>query len=204
MGEHISIIIPAAGSATRMRGEDKLLRPVAGRPLLRQVAERAHAVSQDVTVMLPSYDHPRAHILQGLAVRLLDVPDRHMGMSSAIRRGVGMLSPNSKGVMILPADMPDLQEADLQMMSDAYLSAPRAMLHQATSSDGKPGHPVIFPPDCFAAMRSLTGDQGAKSVLQANAHRLRRIRLADQRAIVDLDTPEDWSRWEATKDVLTF
>ena len=39
----IAALVLAAGAARRMRGRDKLLEPVAGRPLLRAVAEAALA-----------------------------------------------------------------------------------------------------------------------------------------------------------------
>lgn len=194
---HISILIPAAGAASRMRGADKLLRTVHGKPLIRHLAEQALQVADDVTVTLPAFDHPRADALAGLPLRRIAVPDAHLGMSASVRRGVGMLPKEIDAVMVLPADMPDLLAQDLDLLIRAYRAAPRPMLFQATSSAGQPGHPVLFPADCFAAMRALVGDQGAKSVLMANQHRLRQIALPGSRALTDLDTPEDWKHWEA-------
>jgi CTP:molybdopterin cytidylyltransferase MocA len=69
---------------------------------------------------------------------------------------------------------------------------------QATAQDGSPGHPVLFPKDCFDDLARLDGDQGARPVLRANDHRLLRIALPGQRALIDLDTPEDWAQWRRT------
>lgn len=48
----ITLVIPAAGASRRMGDRDKLLEPVDGFPLLRGVAVRALAVSDDVIVTL--------------------------------------------------------------------------------------------------------------------------------------------------------
>lgn len=191
-----AILVPAAGAARRMRGRDKLQEPVFGRPLLAHVAQQALGTGQPVIVTLPALDHPRAHALAGCAVQPVAVPDAAEGMAASLRRGVAALPDQAEAVMILPADMPDLENCDLSHLINAFHDDPNA-IHQATSADGTPGHPVIFPRDCFAALRQISGDQGARAVLKDNAHRLRRHALQGSRAQVDLDTPEAWAQWRA-------
>jgi CTP:molybdopterin cytidylyltransferase MocA len=43
----------------------------------------------------------------------------------------------------------------------------------------------------------LSGDEGAKRILSQEASRVHLVPLADDRALVDLDTPEDWAAWRA-------
>lgn len=180
-----------------MRGTDKLLENVGGVPLLRHTAETAIATGAHVCVTLPDHDHPRADTLAGLPVQVIAVPDADEGMSASLRRGVGMLPRGLKAVMILPADMPELEAADLLHLAAGFKSTPFPVLQQATTEDGVPGHPVLFPADCFSAMSSLTGDEGARKVLKANKHRLRLVTLPGNRALTDLDTPEAWEAWRS-------
>ena len=84
----ISILIPAAGASSRMRGRDKLTETVDGLPLLRRQALRAIDTGAHVAVTLPDPDHPRTAALQGLPVQVIEVPDSDLGMSASIRRGV--------------------------------------------------------------------------------------------------------------------
>ena len=49
---------------------------------------------------------------------MVDVPDANLGMSRSLQRGVLALPQNSKAVMILPADMPDIETADMSAMID--------------------------------------------------------------------------------------
>ncbi|MFW2544496.1 nucleotidyltransferase family protein [Primorskyibacter sp. 2E107] len=193
----IAILIPAAGASSRMLGKDKLLEVVDDAPLLRRQASRALATGCHVTVTVPDHDHPRCAALAGLPVQLIAIPDASDGMSASLRRGVGLLPKGMSAVMILPGDMPDLETADMMQLIKGFRALPHPMLQQACGADGTPGHPVLFPADCFLALTRLTGDQGARDIVQANAHRLARIPLEGNRALTDLDTPEAWATWRA-------
>jgi CTP:molybdopterin cytidylyltransferase MocA len=59
------------------------------------------------------------------------------------------------------------------------------------------GHPVVFPKDLIADLCALTGDTGAKDIIQAHKNRLRLIALPDDHATLDLDTPESWQDYRA-------
>ncbi len=193
----ITLVIPAAGASRRMGDRDKLLEPVDGTSLLRGVATRALAVSDDVIVTLPSLSHRRADALDGLAVRQIPVPDAQDGMSASLRHAAVAVPDNAEGVMILPADMPDLTEDDLRQVVKAFEDASSAFLVQATGADDTPGHPVIFPADLMSEFLTLTGDEGARAILHANRNRLIRLALPGQNALTDLDTPDAWTLWRA-------
>ena len=193
----IALVIPAAGASRRMGDRDKLLESVDGMPLLKRVAARALAIAETVIVTLPDPSSPRCKALEGLPVKQVMVPDAEDGMSASLRRAAKAVPDKTQGVMILPADMPDLTEDDLRKVARAFEDASGAFLVQATGTDGTPGHPVIFPSDLMLDFRSLTGDEGARTILQANRHRLIRIALPGENALTDLDTPDAWTLWRA-------
>lgn len=193
----ITLVIPAAGASRRMGDRDKLLEPVDGAPLLRGVAQRALAVSDHVIVTLPDPTSPRRSVLDGLSVVQIMVPDAGDGMSASLRRAEEAVPEGSQGVMILPADMPDLTEDDLRQVIQAFTDASGEFLVQATGADGTPGHPVLFPADLIREFQTLTGDAGARTILKANRGRLIRVPLPDDHALTDLDTPDAWTLWRA-------
>jgi molybdenum cofactor cytidylyltransferase len=198
----VHILILAAGASRRMDGRDKLLEAVDGRPLLRLVAERALAASRRVMVALPPDRPERGTALLGLPVRVARVPDAATGMAASIRAGVkavGATQPGpSDGIMVLPADMPDLTEADLTALIRAFADAPDA-IWRGTTADGRAGHPAIFPRDLWRALRALTGDTGGLPVIAAHSGRLRLHALPGAAAVTDLDTQDDWSAWRARR-----
>ena len=193
----IAIVIPAAGASRRMRGQDKLLQPVDGVPLLVGVVDRASKVSPAVLVTVPDLSSPRAAMLAERGVSVVDVPDASEGMSASLRAASKNVPGDCAGVMILPADMPDITADDLRAMCAAFSEHKGAAIVQATGGDGTPGHPVIFPSDLIPEFANLTGDAGARSILRANRSRVRYVALPDRHALTDLDSPEAWEAWRA-------
>lgn len=176
-----------------MRGGDKLLEWVEDMPLLRRQARIARAVCPAVIVTLRPDDTARRQVLAGLDLALVTVPDAAEGMAASIRAGAAVATG---AVMILPADMPELDVDDLAHLIAAFDQTPDAILRGATAA-AEPGHPVIFPADLRADLLGLRRDTGARHILQREAARVRLIALPDQHALTDLDTPEDWATWRA-------
>ncbi|MGH1454788.1 MAG: nucleotidyltransferase family protein [Paracoccaceae bacterium] len=199
MAPCLVILLLAAGSSSRMRGRDKLMEVVEGQPLIRRALERALGTGLPVMVTLPAPDHPRARAVGNDLADLVYVPDAAEGMSASIRRGIEALPPDTGGVMILPADLPDLNSKDLLRMASTWVKSPDMIL-RATSANGDPGHPVIFPYGYFGDLAAVTGDRGARMVLSDHARRVRHLPLAGNRATTDLDTPEAWAAWRTAQD----
>ena len=192
----VLILIPAAGASSRMRGGDKLLEQVDGTPQLARAAGAALATGCPVAVTLRPGDTARATVLAGLAVTVIDVPDAATGMSASLRRGAAACPPGH-ALMVLPADMPDIGRMDLGRMLAAQSTHPDRIL-RATSRDGHPGNPVLFPPRLVPRFADLSGDEGARRLLADEAPVP--VMLPMRRALTDLDTPEDWAIWRLMRD----
>jgi CTP:molybdopterin cytidylyltransferase MocA len=189
----VAVLLPAAGASRRMRGRDKLLEEVRGRALLRERAEVALSVSDDVLVTLPPEGAARAAVLDGLPVARRVVARAAEGMAASLRAGADRARARAAaGLMVLLPDMPDLTAGDLATALAAFDG--RAIL-RATSQDGRPGHPVIFPAAILPEMAALAGDEGARALL--SRHPVIFCALPAERAITDLDTPEAWAAWRA-------
>ncbi|UWQ48235.1 nucleotidyltransferase family protein [Leisingera caerulea] len=186
----IAILLLAAGASSRMQGRDKLMEEVEGQPLLTLMCRRATLSGLPVFVTLPSLSHPRADAT-GDATQV-PVPDAAEGMAASIRRGTAALPAETEAVMILPADMPEITAQDILHLA-AHYRGPDSPILRATAEDGTPGHPVLFPRRCFAALKSVRGDQGARSILKAET--VQPVPLPRRHALTDLDTPEDWADW---------
>jgi xanthine dehydrogenase accessory factor len=193
----LAILILAAGTSSRMRGADKLLLNVDGIPQLRRVTLQALATGWPVFVMLPADDPLRAAAVQDLAVTKVPVRDRREGLSASLRAGYEAAG-NVRALMVLPSDLPGLESMDLNAVIAAHLADPSS-IHRG-ASDNQPGHPVILPGDLLPKLGRLTGDQGARDVLVAQAARVRLVNLPGRRATLDLDTPEDWVAWYTARE----
>jgi CTP:molybdopterin cytidylyltransferase MocA len=190
-----AILICAAGAGSRMRGADKLLEPVAGRPLLAQLAAAAVATGAPVLVALPpgAAGVERAKALPDHAVIALTVADAAQGMSGSIRAGVAAAG-DAPGLVVMLGDMPEIDTPALARLLAAHAAAPDRVIRAASASD-QPGHPVLFPRRLFPALALLTGDTGARDILRCETAEL--VPLPGQAALTDLDTPEAWAAWRA-------
>ena len=195
----LSILIPAAGRSSRMRGRDKLLEQVEGQPLLRRQVRLALEMRCPVMVTLAEDRPARGAVLDGLeGLTRTVVAEASEGISASIRAGADWaLAHGTHGLMILLADLPDLTLDDLKKMAQAHEKAPEIVI-RATDATGKPGHPVILPARLYGKLQGLRGDDGAKPVLKSED--IVRIALPGRHATTDLDTPEDWAAWREGQD----
>ncbi len=129
----------------------------------------------------------------------IPVPDAASGMSASLARGTAAAMTLGDGaaltgIMVLPADMPLIDGADIGAVIQAFLRAP-GRIARGMGADGSPGHPVIFPRLCFDGLRTLVGDTGARALLQGED--ITPVPLPGAHATLDLDTPEAWEAWRA-------
>lgn len=191
-----AILVLAAGASTRMRGRDKLVEEVAGQPLIAERVATARATGAPVVVTLP----PRAAAparwlaLEHSGATLVEATQAAAGMAASLTAGIAALPAASSGVLVMLADMPEITRADLAALLAAFDGS---TILRGAAADGTAGHPVLFPRRDFAALAAISGDQGARAVVQAAAERVRLVPLPDRHALTDLDTPEDWARWRA-------
>lgn len=190
----IPILILAGGGSTRMRGRDKLLETVDGQPLLRRQAMRALATGHPVLVALPATDHPRQAVLTGLDLTVLAVPEAAEGMSGTMRGAVRQL-PDCAAFMMLLGDLVAIETADMQTIFQARENHPDRLIWRGATTTGKPGHPIIFDCRLRPDFATLTGDGGGEKLVNPLKAQTHLTRFSDDRARLDLDTPEDWDSW---------
>lgn len=191
------ILILAAGSSSRMRGADKLLEVINGEAQLTRIARAALATGAAVTVALPPDRPARSAVLNGLPLRQITVANPGAGIAASLAAGLAALTPEAP-VLLLLADLPDLCGADLIRFLRDWRSTPDLIL-RATAQDGTPGHPVGFPAWAKPGLAALRGDAGARSYLLQHRDRIRLTALPHAHATTDLDTPEDWAAWRASR-----
>jgi CTP:molybdopterin cytidylyltransferase MocA len=189
----IATLLLAAGQSSRMGARDKLLETVDGVPLLALLTARALSVGPTF-VTLPSADHPRRFALPQSAQ--IVVVDANLGMAHSIKAGIAALGDTATGVMILPADMPDITASDMAAVQVAAAESGLPIV-RASTQDGRAGHPIYFAASQFPRFADLDGDRGAHRLTLGLEDQTRLIALKGDRARLDLDTPEDWEAYRA-------
>jgi len=181
----VSVLIPAAGASRRL-GQPKQLVLYKGKSLIQRAIERAAALAPHEIIVVTGAD--ANSVLQAAretSAHCVYNPDWASGMGGSIAVGASTTDKVSNGLLILLCDQWNIRAGDLQRLARTWLSDPSQIVCALTA--GHFGPPVIFPSSCFASLRSLQGDQGARSILDTNADLLTGVPMNN--AAADLDTP---------------
>ncbi len=196
----VSVILLAAGSSSRMRGRDKLVESIDGKPLLRRVFDRLQISGADsfVCVMRPD-DPQRAVALEGTGVQIIRNPRASDGFGTSLAAGIAALAPDIDAAVIALADMPDISGADVDRLIAAFDPQENRAIVRAATPGGQPGHPVLFGRRFFEALRTLSHDRGAREVVAEHPEFVVDVPIEGDAARIDLDTPEDWAAWRSQR-----
>ena len=181
-----------------MQGRDKLLEQVFDRPLLRRVAEAADdSLAEKVIVVLGAHADQRQKALAALPLQYAVNDDWQTGMASSIRTGIGALSTDTEAVLILLGDMPEVSTDVINALITSFDPQLGKDIVRPVSSSGVGGNPILFGKRHFPALKTLTGDIGAKPVIKAHPDSVLDVQTMTDGVLIDLDTPEAWAAWRA-------
>lgn len=193
------ILLLAAGKSSRMRGENKLLREIDGEPLVVRTAKRLSASKAGgMTIVINPETAGLAKVIAGQGDQIIEAADANTGLAASLRAGINALPASASAVVIALTDMPDVTAADIDALIDAYDPANSALIVAPTAPNGKRGNPVLFDRRYFEPLSSLTGDTGAKALIEAETANLRLVPCSNA-VLIDLDTPEAWDVWEQAR-----
>lgn len=190
----IDAILLAAGSSSRF-GSDKRFYPVDSVPMLQRTLATLVDAVNSVSVVLKKDDRDILPQLLGkfssdprVLPLLLDHPDA--GIGSNLARAVTHLPAGCAGALVMLADMPYVQAQTIQAVVD-FFDESKIIAPVFIDSDGmeRRGHPVLFARQFFQELGLLTGDNGARSVLQRHAGLVTDLPVLDAGILRDIDVP---------------
>jgi molybdenum cofactor cytidylyltransferase len=185
----------AAGRSRRF-GRSKLLEVLDGEPLAKRAAGLARKVCGDRTVLVTGYDGAAVRAAAGNAPQFMIVNDRYEdGMGLSIALAANAVAHTADALLLLFADQPLVTVEHLETLVNEWSGADNEIV--ATGYAGTQGPPVLFPRGAFAALGALSGDDGARRVLQDPAFDVRTIRF--EAAAIDIDTPADLRNCKTTR-----
>lgn len=185
-GDFWSLVL-AAGAGSRFGG-DKLRAPWGGGSLIQaSIAIAKTAPAAGVFVLT----RPGDALVDDPWVGVVEVADWAEGMAASLRAGIAALPAGAAGVFVFLGDMPRVPTGVLGPLAEAVRAgAPAA----AATFEGRLGHPVLFAAGLFPELMALTGDRGARGVLDRLGDRLAIVSAPDDGVLFDVDRQEDLDR----------
>jgi molybdenum cofactor cytidylyltransferase len=178
-------VILAAGAGRRFGG-DKMLADIDGQPMLRQVASAYVELCGQATVVIAGDERLRA-ALAGLPVDIVVNADATEGIASSIRAAVRH-SRNHPALMIALGDEPRVDRAlVVAVMQRWHETRPPIVVPKYS---GGPGHPVLFDEATYEELLTLTGDRGAKGLIERYGTSVLSVEVDGPRPL-DIDTTTD-------------
>lgn len=195
----VGAVVLAAGRSSRWRakggGETKLVAEIAGRPIVRRVAEAA--LGSCARPIVAVVGHAREAVeasLAGLAIEVAFNPDFASGVASSLSAGLSATPPDVDAAIVLLGDMPFVEAALIDRLIRAFEAAPTA-LAVAPLQRGRRGNPVLIARPLFEPAMRLDGDEGARRLLsRLPAGAVVEIDAEDLDATFDVDAPEDLTK----------
>lgn len=186
----VAAVVLAAGRSSRMGAQNKLLLTIDGEPMVRRVAEAALASQAGPVVVVTGHEGEAvAGALAGLDVTLVANPEFAAGMSTSLVAGIAALPAGVDGALILLADMPDVSPADIDRLIAAFAPKEGRVICVPVVG-GRRGNPVLWGAELFGEMGKLTGDAGARGLIDRHGDRLVEVEMRSPGVLVDIDTPE--------------
>lgn len=185
-------VILAAGASTRM-GAPKQLLELDGRPLVARAVEAALASpAWPVVVVLGAHAEKIRPALARLPVLIAENPAWAEGMAASLRAGIATLRQFSRALdaaVVALCDQPAFSAETIAQLVAAQHATGRSIV--AARYGGHQGAPALFLREHFATLAALTGEEGARALLNGDPDRVAAVDLPA--LALDLDTPADYA-----------
>jgi CTP:molybdopterin cytidylyltransferase MocA len=187
----ISALVLAAGEGTRFGGT-KQLEILRGKPLVQHAVDAASRGGVDEIVVVLGHDALRVRDAVNLpeGARFV-VNERYVdGQSTSLVAGLRALDPDAEAAVVLLADQPGIRARHVRALVSAFdADAPEIL--RIRFRDG-PGPAILARSVWDDAMR-LTGDVGARALIEAEPNRVRWLDVEED-APPDVDRRADLER----------
>jgi molybdenum cofactor cytidylyltransferase len=184
----LAALVLAAGRSSRMGDANKLTQILRGKPLVRHAVLAALASQASPVLVVTGHEADKVRqALEGLDVSFIHNPDYAEGMATSLKAGLAALPATAAGAAVLLGDMPNVTPAIIDRLIAA--AAPEAKAVVPTLL-GQRGNPALLMRSLLPDVLKLSGDQGARKLLEAAGDAVIDIALDDPAIALDIDTPE--------------
>jgi molybdenum cofactor cytidylyltransferase len=187
----VGAVVLAAGASSRMRGAQKLLLDFDGRPMVRHAIEAASEGGCHQVVVVYASDEVK-NAVDG-AAELIYNPDAPTGMSSSLRIGLKAMRSDMEAALVVLGDQPLVGSRSVATLLRSWRrEGSRPAVAMAGGSKQRWTPPVVLSRELWSELESLSGDAGARQLLDAQPELLDVVPAVGRAD--DIDTPDDYAK----------
>ena len=187
----ISAILLAAGQSKRMNGENKLTKEIQGAPLIKHSVKSILASSIDELIVVLGHQKETIEKLidKNKKIKFVFNKDFESGIASSIKTGLNNLSEKTEVFFICLGDMPmvnpNIYNQLIKSINKREIIVP--------TYKGQQGNPVLFAKSMREKIINISGDVGAKKILELNKDKILNLEINDQCVIKDFNTQDSFN-----------
>ena len=187
---NIAAIVLAAGRSSRMGPQHKLLIPGRdGKPMVARVVDNLLAAPLRPLIAVTGHRAPEiAAALAGRPVQFAAAPDWQAGLAASLRAGIAAVPAACRAALVCLGDMPLVTARMIAGLLEAY-DPDEGRLIVAPTFGGELGNPVLWDRRFFPEIMALSGDRGARALLDTHAEHLATVPMETDAVLRDVDTP---------------
>lgn len=188
---NIGIVILAAGSSSRL-GNPKQLLKYGGKSLLQNAIDAAvSSNASEVVIVLGANAEEISKEIDKSKITTIVNTEWGEGMASSVRSGLNellLLSPSTDAVILMVCDQPHISSSILNELIIAHQKTTKQIV--ACNYGDWIGPPALFHKKYFKELMKLSGDTGARKIIQQNMNDMATILFLEGR--IDIDTEKDY------------
>lgn len=189
-----AVVLLAAGRSSRMGGPNKLLQDFRGKPLVRHAAEAALASGASPVIAVTGHQEAQVReALAGLPLTFVHNSDYAEGLATSLQAGIAALPESVEAAAVMLGDMPLVSAELIRALGERLASTPGAVA-AVPVLQGEWGNPVGLRRSLFAEVATLSGDAGARRLLQGRRGEVLEVAVTDEAVATDVDTPQALQR----------
>lgn len=185
----LGCVVLAAGRGVRFGG-NKLICPLAGRPVLSRVLDSLPR-EQFSSIVVVASSQEVEQLCRASGVPCLCYEGG--AQSDSIRLGIGAME-ETEGCMFVMGDQPLCSRRSMERLLEAFRRQPEAVVRLAFQ--GRPCSPVLFPSRYYPNLAALAGEQGGIAAVRGLNPTFRFVEAEEEAELWDTDTPEELIRIE--------
>jgi molybdenum cofactor cytidylyltransferase len=174
-----------------MAGPNKLLMEFRGKPLVRWAVEAACASRAETLVLVTGRDGDEMAKAAGAHPKLRRAHNSEpaQGLASSLRLGLTACA-DAEAIAVLLGDMPLIDAALIDELFARWRASAFAIV---PAHEGVIGNPVVLGQDAATACATLTGDAGARKLIEARLGDVVQVPVATRSIFADIDSVADIS-----------
>jgi molybdenum cofactor cytidylyltransferase len=173
-----------------MRGRNKLLVKVEGKPIIRRVVQAGLKSKVDEVIVVLGWEADKIKEMLGdLPCRLVLNKDYEKGQSGSVKAGLREVSQKTQAVLVLPGDVAMIDPKSINLVINEYARKKTPIIIAAHK--GRPGHPILLDKQLFSEIEKIDEPTfGLKAVVKKHHENVRLVE-GSTNVLWDVDTPED-------------